>query len=224
MDERVWVGSRGHTPAGWVGIESVEAYLSSAMSVVRIVIDDPAAVLREADFIRLFECSPLAGIERVVGPWRAGVGRSDPTWPLLTTRGGDRWFSEQLDDWSDCPLPLTADYEEIAAALVAQPVCLDGISFSVQIADGELRQMWEEVLQWSGAELVVLPESAAVWLLDESPRSELPTAMPFCVHLTTAPWLVPPSTHAVAFSTSESPWSVMHHIGQRLKRGDREAD
>ena len=219
MDERAWVGSTDRTPAGWVGFESVEAYLASAMFARQILVDDPAAAFREADFLKLFEHSPLAKIERVVGPWRAGVGRTDPTWPLVTTRGG---IQDQHSDWSDRPLPMTADYEEIAAAQIAQPVCLDGISIWVQIADGELRQMWEELLPTVGAELVALPDSASVWLLDDSARSELPAMKPFCVQLTTAPWLVPPSAHGVAFSTSESPWSVMQSISQRLKRGDRE--
>ena len=224
MDARVWVGSIERAPKDWVGFESVEAFLHSTISAARIVIDDPAAALREADFLRLFEHSPLAMIERVVGPWRAGIGRTDPVWPLVTTRAGDHWSSEQLDDWSNCPLPLTADYEEIATALVAQPVCLNGISVSVQIADGELQQMWEEILQSAGAELVDLPDSALVWLLDDSPRRELPASVLFCVYLTTAPWLDRPSAHAVAFSTSESPWSVMQSISERLKRGVREAD
>lgn len=209
------------TPTGWVGVESVEAYLASAMFARQILVDDPAAALREADFLKLFEHSPLAKIVRVVGPWRAGVGRTDPAWPLVTTRGG---ISDQPCDCSDRPLPMTTDFEEIAASLVAPPVCLDGISVSVQIADGELRQMWEDLLPTVGAELAALPDSASVWLLDDSPRRELPAVKPLCVYLTTAPWLVPPSAHGVAFSTSESPWSVLQSISRCLKRGDREAD
>ncbi len=224
MDERVWVGSLERMPAGGVGIQSVESYLTSAMTAQRIVIDDLAAALREADFLRLFTHSPLARIERLVGPWRAGLGRTDPAWPRVTTRCGDQWSAELLDDYPVCPLPLTADYEEIAAALVAQPVCLDGVSVSVQIADGELRQMWEDLLSTVGAELVALPDSASVWLLDESSRWELPTSEPHCVHLTTAPWLEPTSARSIAFSTSDSPWSVMQSISRWLKRGDREAD
>lgn len=225
MDERVWVGSRERTPAGAVGFDSIEAFLSSTMIAHQILIEDPAATRREADFLKLFSHSPLAQIEREVGPWRAGLARTDPAWPLVTTSlSAHDWSSPLPDEWAGNSLPLTADYEDIAAAAVSLPVCLEGIRFSVQIADGELRQLWEDLLPRAGAELVALPDSAEVWLWDGSPRRELPAAETFCVLLTTAPWQTPASAQQVAFSISASPWSVMGSIAERLRRGDREAD
>ena len=308
MDERAWIGPAERAPGGWTVFPSLHAFLGSRWHPRHIVLDDPAALLREADFLKVYAHSPLARLERRVGPWRAGVGRTDPTWPRVTTqashpcplecvyqhcmqpvssapsphwrhghregrdcgeragvRGPERamwpphpdplprnthkvkdssiagereqkqraaYFSEahtpleQPGDWSERPLPLpmTADYDEIAAALVAQPVSLEGMSVCVQIADGELRQMWEDLLHKAGAELVALPDAASVWLVDEFHGREHGAAEALCVRLTTAPWLVPASASEMAFSTSDSPWSVMQHMGQWLKRGDREVE
>lgn len=224
MEERAWIGPAEYTPPGWTGFTSLEGFLGSRWCPDRIILDDPAAVLREADFLKVYAHSPLARLERRVGPWRAGVGRTDPTWPRVTTQASDPCPREQPGDWSEPPLPLamTADYDEIAAALVSQPVSLEGFRVCVQIADGELRQMWEDILHKAGAELVALPDASSVRLVDDFHGRECGAAEAFCVRLTTAPWLVPASASEVAFSTSDSPWSVMQHMGQRLKRGDRE--
>ena len=224
MDERTWIGPAERAPVGWTVSPSLDVFLGSRLPPRRIVLDDPAAVLREADFLKVYSHSPLAQIVRRIGPWRAGVGRTDPVWPRATTQASDPCPLDQPSDWSEVPppLPMTADYDELAATLVAQPVCLKGVICWVQIADRELRKMWEETLRLAGAEVLAMPNSAQVWVLDEWYGSDHEATEVLCVRLTTAPWLVAPSASEVAFSTSDSPWSVMQHIGQRLKRGDRE--
>ncbi len=226
MYERAWIGPAEGAPEGWTILPSLKEFLGARWHPRHIVLDDPAAVLREADFLQVYAHSPLARLERRVSPWRAGVGRTDPTWPRVTTLASDSCPGEQPGDWSELPLPLplpmTADYDEIAAALVSQPVCLEGIRVCIQIADGDLHQMWENILHQAGAERVALPDSESVWLVDDFHRRGHAAAGVLCVRLTTAPWLVPPSANEVAFSTSDSPWSVMYHMEQRLRRGDGE--
>jgi hypothetical protein len=224
MDERAWIGPAERAPAGWTAFLSLEAYLESPWRASGMVLDDRAAVLREADFLRVYAHSPLAHIERRVGPWRAGVGRTDPVWPRVTMAASDPCPLDQTGDWSKRPLPMTADYDEIAAALVAQPVRLDGISICVRITDGDLQQMWEDILCKAGAVLVALPDCASVRLEDDFHQSEHAAAEAICVRLTNTPWLFPASANDVAFSTSDSPWSVMLDISRRLRRGDREAE
>ena len=224
MDERAWIGPAEGAPGGWTVFPSREEFLGSRWHPRHLVLDDPAAVLREADFLEIYAHAPLARLERRVGPWRAGVGRTDPTWPRVTTLASDPCPLDESGDWSEPPLPMTADYPEIAAALVSQSVRLAGIRVCIQIADGELRQMWENLLHEAGAELVARPDAESVWLVDDFHRREHKAAELLCVRLTTAPWLVPPSASVVAFSTSDSPWSVMQHMDQRLRRGDGEAE
>ena len=184
MDECVWVGSAGLTPPGWGCFASVEAFLASRVSPTRIVIDDRAGALREADFLRLYERAPLARIERVVGPWRAGVGRTDPAWPLATTQVGDSPQSPNPQfaaAWS----PLTSGYDELLPP--PEFVDLSGVSVAVQISDPELRGMWVDSLKLAGAALETAAE--ADLLVSDHLEPLLSGPVPhLIVHLRPDPW------------------------------------
>ena len=99
MDEQAWVGPAEQAPLGWTVFPSLEALLDSPLRAERIVLDDRAAVLREADFLKVYAHSPLAQITRCVGPWRAGIGRTDPAWPLVTAQASDPCPLKQPSDW-----------------------------------------------------------------------------------------------------------------------------
>lgn len=227
MDESVWVGPAERTPPGWIGCESVEAFLASAIHPGRIVIDDRAAMLREADFIRLFEHSPLASIERVVGPWRAGIGRTDPVWPLVTTTSRE---SLAGTPWR----PLTGGYDELAA--VETLVDLTGITVAVQISDPELRAMWIDWLGAVGAELRIDAEDADVLIQDDCvlPLNSIQRCARWIVHLRPDPWNSAETSQpadVIAAESSESlpviisvsnldaPTLVMHRIASEFQRG-----
>jgi|GEM_PF-3419209 len=228
MDERVWVGSIAHTPVGWVSCESVEALLASALSPTRIVLDDRAAALREADFARVYAHSPLARIERVVGPWRAGIGRTDPEWPLATTRdpnSAPESGSLEIAPWR----PLTIQYDELAY-LTTLPD-LSGLSCSVMIADTELREMWIHWLEHAGAKRGT--HKVDVLIQDGSihPAEQLsPTATPAClpewiVHLRPDPWNAEQRANlqtvrpiVITASVLDSPALMMQRIAAAWKR------
>ena len=234
MDERVWVGSIAHTPEGWVSCESVEALLASALSPQRIVLDDRAAVLREADFARVYAHSPLARIERVVGPWRAGIGRTDPEWPLATTRDPNsvpESGSLEIAPWR----PLTIQYDELAF-LTTLPD-LSGLTCSVEIADSELREMWIHWLEHAGAklgthEVDVLIQDGSIHPTERSNLGERssPTATPACipdwiVHLRPDPWNAEQRANRltvrpieITASVLDSPALVMQRIAAAWKR------
>jgi hypothetical protein len=150
MDDRVWVGPTSRCPAGWSVCDSIEALLTTPGTPSWIVVDDQAGVLRESGFARLYEHFPLTKIERIVGPWRAGVGRTDPQWPLVTTRreqciSGANTCLETA--WS----PLTSGYDDLAVEDAVPN--LTGLAFNIQITDLELREMWADWLTCSGGEL-----------------------------------------------------------------------
>lgn len=150
MDDRVWVGSASRCPSGWASVESIETILDNPANPAWVVVDDPSGVLREADFTNLYGHVPFARIERVVGPWRAGVGRTDPQWPLATLRREYDIPEASLStarNWS----PLTSGYEDLASGSVIPD--LTGLSFGIQIRDSELRAMWADWLKYAGGEL-----------------------------------------------------------------------
>jgi len=227
MQERVWVGPAEHIPFGWVGCESVEAFLDSELHPERIVIDDRAAALREGDFVRLFEHSPFARIERVVGPWRAGIGRTDPEWPLVTRTSRDSLFD---GPWR----PLTGGYDELAA--VEALADLAGMTFAVQISAPELRAMWIDWLSDAGAELRT--DEANVLIRDgfvrPSDASQESAATTHCiVQLLPDPWNAAETLSAhglnatdemasrcieIMASVLDSPAQVMHRILAEWKR------
>lgn len=151
MDDRAWVGPATHCPAGWLEYQSVEALLAAPCSPNWIVLDDRAGVLRESDFGRLYGYAPLAKIERIVGPWRAGVGRTDPQWPLATTRRDDSLSTGVSSTDEATWHPLTSGYDDLATEATLPD--LAGLIFDVQITDTELRKMWIDWLAHSGGEL-----------------------------------------------------------------------
>lgn len=221
MDEQVWIGPAEQAPGGWSVFASLEAFLASFVHPDRLLLDDRAAVLREADFLKVYSHSPLSGIVRRVGPWRAGVGRTDPTWPLLTTLCQTALPLHEADGH-----PLTAGYEELAARQA--PTDLSGVTVSVRVTDPELRGMWLDCLASAGAELVADAE-AEVQIVVGVAHSDLPPAheraTPLRVSLHPDPWNVAPdSSREIVASVLDSPWSVMTLICQWLKRGNREAD
>lgn len=150
MDDQIWVGQDSHTPAGWQGCGSVEALLRLPGSPRKIVVIDRPAALRQADFDMLFSYAPLAKIERLVGPWRAGLGRTDPQWPLATTRRDDMTSDVDVPSTSDW-CPLTSGYDDLAVEGSFPE--LHGLTFRVQINDAELREMWVDWLTQSGGSL-----------------------------------------------------------------------
>lgn len=150
MDDRVWVGPASSCPEGWLSVESVAALLAAPTNLTRVVIDDSAGVLREADFLDLYSHAPLARIERVVGPWRSGVGRTDPQWPLASLRRTDDLPGATLTDASSWP-PLTAGYEELSGCDVIPD--LAGLEYGLEISDPELREMWADWLTLAGGRL-----------------------------------------------------------------------
>ena len=221
MDERAWVGPVDQAPVGWTVFPSLEAFLDSPLHPGQIVLDDRAAVLREADFLRVYAHSPLAQITRCAGPWRAGIGRTDPAWPLVTTCRSEGEFLDE-SAWR----PLTSGYDGLAAE--EELLDLSGVSVGVWIADPELRGMWVDSLASAGSELVSDAE-AEVQIVAGVSHPDLPRtherATPLLVSLRPDPWnAVPDSPREIVASVLDSPWSVMQRISRRLKRGDREAD
>lgn len=118
------------------------------------MVNDPAALLREADWLALFAAAPLARIIRRVGPWRAGCERTDPQWPGVVTVVCNS-VEELLQQIELDPLPHTAGYDERAACV--SEVDLEGLSAVVQIGDAAMKAMWEETLLASGATLTPSP-------------------------------------------------------------------
>lgn len=150
MDDRVWVGPASRCPSGWTSVESIEAILANPATPAWVVVDDPSGVLREADFTNLYGHVPFARIERVVGSWRAGVGRTDPQWPLATLRR-EYDIPEAVPSTARSWSPLTSGYEDLASGDVIPD--LTGLSFGIQIGDPELRAMWADWLKYAGGEL-----------------------------------------------------------------------
>lgn len=155
MDDRIWVGSTSRCPVGWSSLESLEAVRATAAHPVWVMVDDPAGVLREADFLHLYGIIPFARIERVVGPWRAGVGRTDPQWPLATLHRDDAISDAILFHAAGC-LPLTSGYEDLAGGEVIPD--LTGLNFGIEIGDPELRAMWADWLTLAGGLLSRAPQ------------------------------------------------------------------
>lgn len=183
MIERVWVGSAEQTPAGWVLCESLEAFQESPYHPEQIVLDDRAGTFRQTEFLKLFKQSPLARIARVVGPWRAGIGRTDPSWPLVTTRRLDSIHSAQALSES-ARHPLTGGYDELAA--VDDGFDLSGISVDVQLSDPELREMWVDSLKQAGAEIGY--GEAEVLITDQLTTLSSDPVARLIVHLRPDPW------------------------------------
>ncbi len=192
MNTRVWVGPAENAPTGWTVVGSLEAFLSTSphLNPTQIVFDDRAAALRESDFQRVYAHSPLARITRIVGPWRAGIGRTDPAWPLATTLcDGPSNLSDLAGerDW----LPLTSGYDECAAA--HELANLSGLIICVNIRDPELREMWIDTLQLAGAELktdgaeVLIQDGSEPLIWPESPRPTEPSIQ-VIVSLRDDPW------------------------------------
>ena len=235
MTECVWVGAVEHTPPGWAGVESVEQLLASSIQAKRIVIDDRAATLREADFLRIFQHSPLAKIERAVGPWRAGIGRTDSAWPIASTAPIDtpvKVDSTFTVDW----VPVTSGYDELAAIASLAHVSdsqLMGISFEVRIVDPELRMMWIDSLRHAGAKPQAINADLFIEVDSESsPISQGPlkTGTPprLRVSLRPDPWNASHSEEMLAIGSShpteitasilDSPQLVIQRIAKTLKR------
>ncbi len=228
MDERVWVGQKEHAPNGWTVYSSIGACLALSVGPEQIVIEDRAAILREADFLRVYEHCPLSRIQRCVGPWRAGIGRTDPTWPTVTTYGTE-WASPS--DFAAPYLPLTSGYDELAHHKLAHHagfVDLAGVTVAVSLSDPQLREMWIDALTSEGAKLA--PSEEAEVLMMDCPsdlRLRLTAGPPrrLIVSLFPDPWNAASTTPPeIVASVLDSPWSVMSHISQRLKRGDCEVD
>lgn len=225
MNECVWIGPAKHAPAGWIVVPTLEAFLSSSYHPSQIAIVDQGATLREADFLAIYQHSPLSKLTRSVGPWRAGIGRTDPNWPRLTTWVEAPPLFESLDSGSELPLPLTADYDQISRSenSNSNSNSLRGISVCIRITDQEFRQMWEETLRAVGAEVVDAVESVMVLLTDEAGVSSLPILDRrhggLILRLTTAPWLIETSASEVAFSASVSPALVLRYLQQQLLPG-----
>ncbi len=203
MDEQAWVGPAETAPVGWTVFPSLEALLDSPLRAERIVLDDRAAVLREVDFLKVYTHSPLARITRCVGPWRAGIGRTDPAWPLVTTcrSGGD---SLDAAAW----LPLTSGYDGLAAE--EEPVDLSGVSVGVRVSDPELREMWVDGLQQFGADLV--DEGADILIVDESFR-RTGSVHAFVVQLRSDPWNADTTwAESSVASVLDSPVAIMRRV------------
>lgn len=151
MDRSVWIGETlSPLPAGWCAFPSIDEFAASGQSADRIIVNDPAALFREADWLALYTAAPLARIVRRVGPWRAGCERTDPQWPGVVTIACES--VEELRQQIELdPLPHTAGYDERAARVT--DVRLDCVTAVIRIQDPELRAMWEETLRDRGATL-----------------------------------------------------------------------
>jgi hypothetical protein len=151
VDRHVWIGEyMGTLPAGWCAFPSIDEFVAPGLSADQIIVNDPAALLRQADWLALYAAAPLARIVRRVGPWRAGSERTDPQWPGVVTITCES-VEELLLQLEQELLPHTAGYDERAAS--ACEVDLAGLSAVVQIGDAALKAMWEETLLASGATL-----------------------------------------------------------------------
>ena len=63
MQPAAWIGEcPEHALSGWSYFRTVADFASSGLQVDRIIVDDPAASLREVDCITLFTAAPLARI------------------------------------------------------------------------------------------------------------------------------------------------------------------
>ncbi len=157
MDRRVWIGETlGPLSAGWCAFPSIDVFAACGLSADQIILNDPSALLREADWLALYTAAPLARIVRRVGPWRAGSERTDPQWPGVVTIACES-VEELLHQLELEQLPHTAGYDE-RAARVAE-VRLDDVTAVARIQDPELRAMWEETLRASGATLPPSPST-----------------------------------------------------------------
>lgn len=186
MDDQMWVGPDSRCPAGWQGCESLDVMLRLPGSPRKVVVIDRPATLRQADFDKLFGHAPLAKIERVVGPWRAGVGRTDPQWPLATTRRDDVLPDVNLPSTSDW-CPLTSGYDDLAV----EDSCpeLQGLTFRVQINDAELSEMWVDWLTQSGGSLCETSQVDVLIRDSSNTRPETTVTAKLClVTLSHDPW------------------------------------
>ena len=182
-DEHVGIAPDEYALVDETWFESAKKSLASSSLPVRLVIVDRAAALREADFLRVYSHAPLARIVRLVGPWRAGIGRTDPTWPLGTTWSEDR--VSDVDSLAEVPwCPPTSGYDE----LVSWPAGADltGLSVTVRISDQELREMWADSLEEAGAELGF--DGTDILVSDNLESSPAHPAARLIVHLRPDPW------------------------------------
>jgi hypothetical protein len=185
VDRSVWIGETlSPLPAGWCAFPSIDEFAASGQSADRIIVNDPAALFREADWLALFAAAPLARIVRRVGPWRAGCERTDPQWPGVVTIACDS-VEDLLQQLELAPLPHTAGYDERAARVV--DVQLDDVTAVVRIQDPELRAMWEETLRASGAVLATSPEERGMLRVTDGEASH---GCVWIIRLAPDPWNV----------------------------------
>ena len=151
MRNQVWIGEPLCPLAlDWDCYSTIDSFVAAGQSADQIIVNDPAALLRQADWLTLYAAAPLARIVRRVGPWRAGSERTDPQWPGVVTIACDS-VEELLLKLKQELLPHTAGYDERAAR--GSEVDLAGLSAVVQIGDAALKAMWEETLLSCGATL-----------------------------------------------------------------------
>ena len=185
MDRRVWIGETlGPLPAGWCAFPSIDVFAACGLSADQIIVNDPAALLREADWLALYTAAPLTRIVRRVGPWRAGCERTDPQWPGVVTIACES-VEELLPQLELAPLPHTAGYDERAAR--ASEVQLDDVTAVVLIQDPELRTMWEDTLRASGAVLAPSPEERGMLCVTDGEASR---GCDWIIRLAPDPWSV----------------------------------
>ena len=194
---------------------SFEGLVVSSAESQFVVIDDPAAQLRETDFLKIYADAPLARIVRRVGPWRAGIGRTDPTWPLATTFAANTFLPDNIPAEA-LNLPSTSGYEE----RIPHPVFPDftGMSVDFRISDPALREMWVDSLKQTGAELGF---AEADVLISDLPESDLSEEVPMIVSLRPDPWNAAPPQEggsSIAASVLDSPALVMQRIADAWTR------
>ena len=196
MDDRVWVGPASRCPLGWLSVESMEALFATPINPAHVVVDDPAGVLREADFLQLYGHAPLSRIERVVGPWRSGVGRTDPQWPLGSLRRQDDLPESTFSEAPTWP-PLTAGYEDLSGCDVIPD--MTGLSYRLEISDPELRAMWADWLTLAGGQLTrELPVDVLICEDSADLNDAMVSAAECIVVLSPAPWNTGNSLHSLA--------------------------
>ncbi len=158
-----WIGpSEGLSAShfGWQRFTNVEQFLSHFRPWAVVVINDPPGLLRHADFQSVWEHAPFARLIRVVGPYRAGLGRTDPQWPSATlwTSGSERLARVDPASLCDRWVPPTAEYIEIEFPS-RTALSLVGTKVALAFSDAELSESWSDWVLALGGTIVAAPHA-----------------------------------------------------------------
>lgn len=175
-----------------------------------IVVNDPAAILRESDWLKLYAAAPLSRIVRCVGPWRAGLERTDSQWPLSTTVVAG-CLDELMAHLSPTKLPFTASYDERAGTLAdIDTLPLRGTIARVVIRQSDLAAMWEDTLR--ECDVCILregesthPDRVNLVVTDR----DLSSDVVWTIRLVPDPWNVSATPKQIVASVLDSPWLVL---------------